>query len=882
MRYYFGYSPSATKQFYVDTVGGTGGTAQFTEYRLGSVTIADGNFSLYAQDADLLSGSYRFFGWAWIRLVPHVDAPPTTTHYITALHDAGGSVSTGSMRLAGVTLPAAVQAVAVTGDQPFVATTTYGQGRGVQWGSYDWMSHSVLGPVHGLDDLVWRSMVWAARKPFVMQVLPPIVTMRADDGKGPFAWIHTANDFGFKPWVGLFFEQVSETNAADLSGLTKAGLATASIHAFSDEGSTGRSFYFDRANGTSYSDSVVAANFSQGSQWHQAHDIPIARFVVPHYYEFGTNVFDGLRAWGVEFVGTHMTPGTRYGSQWLRNGPYRRYEGGLSNSTVPVYYADPLVVPGRPDLGSLFFNCVTEIRDENGYEWSPNNDVAATIGHGVRQLERAFASRVLATLFTHEYYIRGISDSNWRAIMQGVSVGIADYRPLSMTMDGACHYVRALSLSSISGATFDTETGVATTTLIGSADVPTSFSVFTATGDHIDENRVDVPAFSGSTEVVTSLGTSGDADPPIITNVTVSEIDAASATVSWTSDEGATSQVEYGTTGAYGLSTSLDQSLATSHRQVISGLAPSTEYHYRVASRDAAGNIAYSPDATFTTSAPQTVPGLTIDDVTATEGNTGTSNAVFTVSLSAASGLPVSVAYATANGTAVAGSDYTARSGTLTFDAGVITQTVSVPVTGDTLVEPNETFTVGLSGAVNATIADGQATGTIVDDDAAPPVSVTVNCWDDAHQSPVLATTTSTSAINLSDGRWTEFLYTAGRPFPTVLAGANEYERYALPAMRFFTSGLANGTYDVYANLYTQRTGRNMRYYWGYSASATKLYSIDTVGGSGGATEHTEYRLGSVTVSDGTFSLYAQDADLLSGSYSVFGWAWIRLVPTGV
>ena len=84
--------------------------------------------------------------------------------------------------------------------------------------------------------------------------------------------------------------------------------------------------------------------------------------------------------------------------------------------------------------------------------------------------------------------------------------------------------------------------------------------------------------------------------------------------------------------------------------------------------------------------------------MTVTEGNSGTVNAAFTVSLSAASGQTVTVNYATANGTAVAPGDYTAASGTLTFTPGVTTQTLTVPVNGDTLNEPNETFFVNLSG----------------------------------------------------------------------------------------------------------------------------------------------------------------------------------------
>jgi len=116
-------------------------------------------------------------------------------------------------------------------------------------------------------------------------------------------------------------------------------------------------------------------------------------------------------------------------------------------------------------------------------------------------------------------------------------------------------------------------------------------------------------------------------------------------------------------------------------------------------------------------------PALSIDDVSVNEGNSGTTTATFTVSLSAASGQTVSVNYATADGTATAGSDYVARSGTLTFAPGVTAQGVAITVNGDTAVEPNETFSVGLSGASNASIARATGTGTILNDDAVVTVS---------------------------------------------------------------------------------------------------------------------------------------------------------------
>jgi hypothetical protein len=93
----------------------------------------------------------------------------------------------------------------------------------------------------------------------------------------------------------------------------------------------------------------------------------------------------------------------------------------------------------------------------------------------------------------------------------------------------------------------------------------------------------------------------------------------------------------------------------------------------------------------------------------------------FTVRLSAPSTQAVTVSYSTANGTATAGSDYTAATGTLTFAPGETSKTIGVSVLGDTVVEADETFSVQLGSAAGATIARATAVGTIVNDDIAPP-----------------------------------------------------------------------------------------------------------------------------------------------------------------
>lgn len=120
---------------------------------------------------------------------------------------------------------------------------------------------------------------------------------------------------------------------------------------------------------------------------------------------------------------------------------------------------------------------------------------------------------------------------------------------------------------------------------------------------------------------------------------------------------------------------------------------------------------------------PPGTPSIAVTDAVITEGHSGTRAVTVTVSLSAASGQVVTVAYATADGTTtVAGGDYRAVSGTLTFAAGETSKTITVLVNGDRLGEPDEAFVVNLGSPTNATIADGRGMATIRDDE--PRISI--------------------------------------------------------------------------------------------------------------------------------------------------------------
>lgn len=114
------------------------------------------------------------------------------------------------------------------------------------------------------------------------------------------------------------------------------------------------------------------------------------------------------------------------------------------------------------------------------------------------------------------------------------------------------------------------------------------------------------------------------------------------------------------------------------------------------------------------------LPTLSINDVSIKERDSGNKNAIFNVSLSEGFEKPISVKYATADGSAKLGQDYEKTTGTLTFKAGETSQTISVAVKGDTKVESNEEFSLQLSDIINAKFTNSKATATILNDDRIP------------------------------------------------------------------------------------------------------------------------------------------------------------------
>ncbi|MDP9299775.1 MAG: hypothetical protein M3P43_02595 [Actinomycetota bacterium] len=210
----------------------------------------------------------------------------------------------------------------------------------------------------------------------------------------------------------------------------------------------------------------------------------------------------------------------------------------------------------------------------------------------------------------------------------------------------------------------------------------------------------------------------------------------------------------------------------------------------------AAGVVIDTPTATQTITDDDSSASFAITDVTAAEGNAGSSTFSFAVTKTGSTGFTTSVNFATADGTAtVADGDFASNSGTLSFLPGDTSKTIDVTVNGDTKHEADETFTVDLSGAVNATITDNQGLGTITNDDQVPDISVDDQVVAEGNSPTTMTMTFNVTLSNTSDQEVTVD-YTTNDGSATTA----DSDYTAASGTLTFTAGQTAKTVDVTVN----------------------------------------------------------------------------------
>ncbi len=292
-----------------------------------------------------------------------------------------------------------------------------------------------------------------------------------------------------------------------------------------------------------------------------------------------------------------------------------------------------------------------------------------------------------------------------------------------------------------------------------------------ATATILNDDQAPVAAFTTSTSQVPE-GNTGTT--PMLLTVTLSGSSTVPALVAYATADGTatTADNDYApTSGTLTFAAGATSAVITVLINGDTKNEPDETFQVNLSAVDSSATVGTPSSLTATIQNDDPVPTLSLTPVTLPEGNSGTTNFLFTASLSAASGQTITVSYQTSNVSAIAGSDYTATSGTLTFAPGETQKIITVAVIGDTQYEPNETFTVNLSNPTNVSLNSTAAIGTISNDDPVPTLVVS-NVTQSEGNSGTTAFVFSVSLSNASSAPMTVTYSTADG---TATTADNDY-----------------------------------------------------------------------------------------------------------
>jgi hypothetical protein len=365
---------------------------------------------------------------------------------------------------------------------PAMWVTRYGQGRAVQWALPPGMwRREVFGHCEGLDDLLWRGIVWAAQKPFATLPMPPFSTARIDNAIGAhdFVWVRAMHDHGFLPNVGVFPDDIDalseirgQSNFFDRAVDMMRRCVEAGWAEFSPHAATWNRAYllYCRADGSEIPSDELSQRLSAVDKQFARYGIRWARTVNPHYHQLGYNALSFLKARGVEFTSSSQLPGETWEGEHKLWGCAPFGHPGFTISPLPDSADFYAVTSGRSHLYTTeqtgpnrYRICDSAYALETDFMWgrtrwqgqSRIDDWDAMVDAAVRQIRLGLGSLFFACPATREQTIAFVGLEDWEAFWERVNQRTSRYERWPALYSDVAAYARAKHRTRLVDANFD-------------------------------------------------------------------------------------------------------------------------------------------------------------------------------------------------------------------------------------------------------------------------------------------------------------------------------------------------------------------------------------------------------------------------------------------
>lgn len=445
-----------------------------------------------------------------------------TSHFISSTRDASADVFLHQPVAAFVATLSDNKSRVLAESQsgaPLLVVRRVGGGRVVQWllAPRVW-TQCYLGHAMGLDDLFWKGIIWAARKPFVMKAMPPYVRFRFDDCNGlwqngeDFYFVDVLNEFGHVPSMGLAMRAVTHDGAERIRGLADGSRAEFTPHTLTQSEGL---FYGDDEG--EYTEEQFRAIVDETKSLFAKWGVKSSPILCDHEHTWSWRVVPFMKELGMEFKMNITMPGERTQDihvDW-RPAPYGSMDYSLDylpeplNNLFVVFNHYKYFGHSRSYLPDGRF---TRAAGFGEFKWDFLNGLTTYQGQQRSNQIEAAARRLaehtrlgLDSLFfggsvSHSHFIRELSAEEWRALMVRYEELTANYEKINVGYNQVAHYARSKVDSHLSHVSVD-DSGTTRCRLVGRTTVPLHLYEFRDVDDWVEHRFQEVPVFDGTQEV---------------------------------------------------------------------------------------------------------------------------------------------------------------------------------------------------------------------------------------------------------------------------------------------------------------------------------------------------------------------------------------------